>query len=213
MLGKKQVSQLSVFDYVIGISMGSIASEMTINLESSYVDGVTAMVIYALIAYMISILTMKKVRLRKFFTGSPVVLIQNGKIIAEGLKKSLLDINDLLSECRIGGYFDIAEIQYAIMEPGGKISFLPKVYATNLKREDIDLKMNEPGLVANVIIDGRFIDKNIRCLGKSSEWIAREIKKQGVENVENIILATLNQDNKLVIYQKNNKIRINDVLN
>lgn len=213
MLGKKQVSQLSVFDYVIGISMGSIASEMTVNLEASYIDGITAMAIYALMAYSISLLTMKKVRLRKFFTGSPVVLIQKGKISTEGLRKSLLDINDLLSECRLAGHFDIAEIEFAVMEPGGKVSFLSKNYAANIKGEDIDVDKQEPGLMGNVIIDGRIIDQNIRNMGKTAEWVANKLKKQGVKDLNKIVLATLDQNDKITIYKKDEKMKIEDILN
>jgi uncharacterized membrane protein YcaP (DUF421 family) len=98
MLGRKQVSQLSAFDYVIGISMGSIAAEMTINMDTPFFDGLTAMVAYAVIAYIISWLTIKSIRLRHFFTGTPVVLIQDGKIIKKNLRKSLIDINDLMQE-------------------------------------------------------------------------------------------------------------------
>lgn len=213
MLGKKQVSQLSVFDYVIGISMGSIASEMTVNMEASYIDGITAMTIYALIAFSISILTMKKVRLRHFFTGVPVVLIQKGKISARGLKRSLLDINDLLSECRLAGYFDIAELEYAVMEPGGKISFLPKNYAANTKGADLNVNKPEPTLVGNVIIDGRIMDHNIRNLKRTPEWILKKVREKGYKDIEKIMLATLDSNDNVVIYEKDKHMKIEDVLN
>jgi uncharacterized membrane protein YcaP (DUF421 family) len=87
MLGKKQVSQLSVFDYVIGISIGSIAGEMTINIERAYANGLAAMVVYAFIAYIISYLSLKSINVRRFVSGTPVILIENGKIVKTGLRE------------------------------------------------------------------------------------------------------------------------------
>src|SRR5574344_2270004 len=114
MIGKKQVSQLSLFDYVIGISIGNFAAEMTINLDSNEINGVLAVVIFGVIAYLVSILTMKSMCLRRFFSGTPTILIQDGKIIKEGLKKAKFDLNDLLEQCRINGYFNILDIDYAL---------------------------------------------------------------------------------------------------
>ncbi|MBQ6817361.1 MAG: DUF421 domain-containing protein, partial [Bacilli bacterium] len=126
LLGKKQVSQLSVFDYVIGISIGNFAAEMTINVESQYMNGIVAVVVFGVVAYLISIWTMKSINIRRFFMGVPTPLIQNGKLMEKNLKRVKFDINDLLEECRSNGYFDISEIEYAIMEANGTLSILPK---------------------------------------------------------------------------------------
>ena len=107
MLGKKQVSQLSLFDYVIGISIGNFAAEMTINLSSPVLHGTVAVFMFGIVAYFISILTMKSIVLRRYFMGVPTVLIENGIILDIGLKKVKFDINDLLEQCREQGYFDI----------------------------------------------------------------------------------------------------------
>ena len=104
LLGKKQVSQLSLFDYVIGISIGNFAAEITINLDASLWYGVIAVIEFGIIAYGISIATMKSIKLRRFFMGTPTILIEKGKILEKGLKKVHFDINDLLEECRSSGY-------------------------------------------------------------------------------------------------------------
>ena len=105
LLGKKQVSQLSLFDYVIGISIGNFAAEITINLEANLIYGTVAVLIFGLVAYFISILTMKNITLRRFIIGVPTVLIDKGKILEKGLKKVKFYINDLLEECLSCGYF------------------------------------------------------------------------------------------------------------
>ena len=125
MLGKRQVSQLSLFDYVIGISIGNFAAEMTINLESDYLHGILAVVIFGFVAYFVSILTMKSIHLRRYFMGVPTILIQDGKLLEKNMKKIKYDMNDLLEQCRINGYFDLSEIKYALMEANGTLSILP----------------------------------------------------------------------------------------
>lgn len=201
MLGKKQVSQLSIFDYVIGISMGSIAAEMTLNIKSAYINGFTSMAIYAAIAYIVSLMSLKSIVFRRFVSGTPIVLIEKGKIVRTALRKSLIDINDLLEECRSCGYFDISEIEYAIMETSGKISFLPKTDYAEVVNKDLNIKAPYKGLCANVILDGSIMINNLKDTGKSKDWLLREIKKQGYKTLDKIILATVDASGKLIIYE------------
>ena len=140
MLGKKQVSQLSLFDYVIGISIGNFAAEMTINLESDYLHGILAVVIFGVVAYLVSILTMKSIHLRRYFMGTPTLLIQDGKLLEKNMKQVKYDMNDLLEQCRINGYFDLSEIKYALMESNGTVSILPYETERPLKVKDMKVK-------------------------------------------------------------------------
>ena len=126
LLGKKQVSELSLFDYVIGISIGNFAAEITINTEVSLLNGVLAVILFGTVAFLISKLTMKSIWVRKFVTGTPTVLLEKGKFIYKNMAKTKFDMNDFLEECRGNGYFDVSELEYAILEANGKISFLPK---------------------------------------------------------------------------------------
>jgi uncharacterized membrane protein YcaP (DUF421 family) len=201
MLGKKQVSQLSAFDYVIGISMGSIAAEMTINMDAPFFDGLTAMACYALIAYSISMLTIKSIKLRRFFTGVPIILIQNGSLVRKNLRRSLLDINDLLEEARNSGYFNIGDIAYAIMETTGHISFLPKTENRPVTLKDMKLKDTVAGLCANVILDGKVMEENLKGIKKDEKWLIKEIKKQGYDDPEKVLLATVDVNYKVQIYE------------
>ena len=125
LMGKKQISQLNIFDYVVGITIGSIAADISLDTNKNLVDGIIAMLIYACFNAMISYLTLKSIKFRRIFTGTPTMIIENGKIIEKGLEKVKFDINDLLEEARNAGYFNLEEVEYAIMESNGRISFLP----------------------------------------------------------------------------------------
>lgn len=210
MLGKKQVSQLSLFDYVIGISIGNFAAEMTINIESNYLNGITAVVLFGVIAYLISRLTMKSIRLRRYFSGVPTVLVEKGHIIEKNLSKVNFDINDFLQGCRRSGYFDLSEIEYAIMEANGAISFLPKAEYLPITAKDMNLKTQPNSICANVIIDGKIMKKNLLNINKDEKWLKQQLSIKG-KKIDNILLATIDVNEKLCIYEKN-QISIGDVL-
>lgn len=212
MLGKKQVSQLSVFDYVIGISIGNFAAEMTTDLQIPYINGIISVFIFGLVAYLVSYLTMKSIKLRRFFMGTPTMLIQNGKILIDNMRKVKLDINDLLEECRSNGYFDISEIEYALMEANGHISILPKGENLPVTIKDMNLKAQKQGLCANLIIDGKIMNENLNNVRKDENWLKKELKVKGYKELDNILLATLDVNEKLVIYEKNLGLEPFDVL-
>lgn len=211
MLGKKQVSQLSLFDYVIGISIGNFAAEMTINLESNEINGILAVVIFGVVAYLVSIITMKSIVLRRFFMGTPTILIQNGKILEDNLRKVKFDINDMLEEVRGAGYFDLSQVEYAVMEVNGNLSILPKPEYRPLTPKDMNLKVNRESICANVIIDSKIMHKNLENMNKDEKWLLKELKVKGYTDTTKILLATLDIDQKLTIYEKNNGVKSQDV--
>lgn len=205
MLGRKQIGQLNLFDYVIGISIGNVVAEMSVNKEVAFWDGVYVMVIYALIALFISYITTKSIWIRRFIGGVPVVLIENGKIIESAMKKTKLDINDLMEEARINGYFELSEIEFAIMEDNGRISFLPKSKYKPLTPNDMKLKPPYKGLTANVVIDGVVMENNLEYFNKDKKWLSTRLKKMGYDDVTSLLLVTCNTNEELTVYEKNVK--------
>lgn len=211
LLGKKQVSQLSLFDYVIGISIGNFAAEVTINLEAEWINGVVAVLIFGLVAYFVSIITMKSIVARRFFMGSPTIVIQNGKIIKESLKRVKLDINDLLEECRNNNVFDLNQINYALMEANGKLSILLKPEYLPLTPKDMKLNPEKNGLVANVIIDKKIMQENLKQMNKDDKWLLKELKTKKVK-LEDILLCTMDINDKLTIYKQKENEEIKNIL-
>lgn len=212
MLGKKQVSQLSLFDYVIGISIGNFAAEMTINLESNEIYGIWAVVLFGMVAYIIGILTMKSMRIRRFFMSKPTVIIDSGEIIYKNLKRINLDINDMLEQVRSAGYFDLYEVESAVMEANGNLSILPKSDYKPITLKDINKKETNSGLCANVVIDGKIMEKNLVNINKTKKWLETAIKKQGYSDLSKILLVTVNKKDEIRIYKKHNELDPGDVL-
>lgn len=203
MMGKKQISELNFFDYVVGITIGSIAADISLDIEKNMIAGIAALFIYGFISYIISFVSIKSILARRFFIGVPTVLVEKGKIIESGLKKSKIDVNDLLMEARENGYFNLDEIDYALMEVNGNISFLPKEKEKPVTKKDMKIKCNNEGLTVNAIIDSKYMANNMKAINKDKEWLDHELKVNGYDNYDNILLATIDNNYKVTIYEKN----------
>ena len=201
-MGKKQISQLNLFDYIVGITIGSVAADISLDLNKSFLDGVICMLVFGLTGALVSYVTLKSIKLRRFFMGTPSIIIENGKIIEEGLKKVKFDINDLMEELRGAGYFNIDEVAYAVMETNGKISFLPKDEEKPVTKKDMDLKIIPSSLVANIIIDGKIMMNNLKAMNKDEKWLSHELKVLGYKDLDEILLATLDSNDKIMVYKK-----------
>lgn len=210
-LGKKQVSELSLFDYVMGISIGNFSAEMILVLDGQIINGVVAILTFGIAGFIISYLSTKSIIIRRLFFQTPTIIMQDGKINYHALKKLNIDINDFLEETRSQGYFDLNEISYAIMESSGTISILPKDEYKIPTKKDLGLKITKETLPAYIIIDGNMMYENINETNKSTNYFIKELKKQGYKTYENILLA-LYINNSLTIYRKDANIQKEDTL-
>ena len=212
LIGKKQAAELSLFDYIIGISIGNFGAEMIINLETPFTYGCIAIISFGVIAGLVNYITTKNLKLRKLIIGTPTIVIQNGKILINNLRQAKMDMNELLEQLRIGGIFDISEVEYAIVEANGKLSIMPKVEYEPLKPIDMNIKLSKKDLIANVIIDSEIINQSLLYMGKDKDWLKHELKIKGYSDLSNILLATLDINDKLIIYEKNTNIKSTKVL-
>lgn len=200
-MGNKQMSQLSMFDYITGITIGSIAAEMATNLEE-FERPLLAMVIYGIVATSISIATYKSIKIRRIITGKSLILYENGKIYNENLKKSKIDVNEFLALCRVSGYFDLSNLSIAILESGGRISFIPLSTQRPVNPKDLKLNPQQEKLVTNVVIDGHIMLKNLENIEKDVHWLNIQLKAQGITKVEQAFLVTCDGNNAIKVYKK-----------
>ena len=212
MMGKKQISELNFFDYVVGITIGSIAADISLDIEKNMIAGIAALFIYGFISYIISFVSIKSILARRFFIGVPTVLVEKGKIIESGLKKSKIDVNDLLMEARENGYFNLDEIDYALMEVNGNISFLPKEKEKPVTKKDMKIKCSNEGLTVNAIIDSKYMVNNMKAINKDKEWLDHELDIQGIKDYREVLLATCDDNYQVHIYKRGVKPDKNTVL-
>ena len=201
-MGKKQIAQLSFLDYVIGISLGSIAAEMSTDPERPFYHFFIAMAIYLALDLMLTFVARKATVLKKFIRGRPLILIEESKIKYDNLSRSKLDINDLLSMCRAKGYFDLRDVAYCIFETSGEISILPAARAVIAKSADLGLSPAAPALSKDVVADGKLIEQALLQIGKDKAWLLERLCVKEAE-IKEIALATYYPDtDELIVHNK-----------
>lgn len=212
LMGNREMSQLSMFDYVSSITIGSIAGEMAVMSTDSFFKPFVAMAVFSIFSVLISYSTCKSIILRRFFEGQSILLFQNGQIFEKNLLKAKLDIDEFLAACRLEGYFDLEEIHTIFMEPSGMISVLPKAANRPATPKDMNLSPTQSMPLANVIIDGKILYDNLQNTGKDDKWLNKQIETKGVKNIKEIILATYDfSDGTLNVYQKSNRKMLRDI--
>ena len=205
LMGNREMSQLTMFDYIISITIGSIAAEMSTALESDFKEPLVAKLIYALTSIIISKLAEKSIGARRFISTPSITLYDNGVLFKENFKKAKLDLNEFLMECRINGYFNLSDIQTALLESNGKISFLPLSSSSPLTAKDAKVTTQQNYIVKNLILDGKVLQENLASTGNNINWLQEQIISQGFNTVSEIFLATYDNNNNLSIYPINNK--------
>lgn len=201
-MGNREMAQLSMFDYIISITIGSIAAEMSTSLDDNFLEPLVAMILYSLGAISVSWLAIHSMKARRFISGTTRVLYDNGKIYFKNLKKSKMDLNEFLMQCRTNGYFNLSDIQTAILETNGNISFVPNCLKRPATPEDLNLNPKQEFWVTNVIIDGKVIKENLKNTGNNLKWLQSNLEKQKAGKLEDILLATCDKDNNLSVYKK-----------
>lgn len=202
LMGNREMSQLTMFDYIVSITIGSIAAEMATSLENNFMEPVVAMIVYGLVTLFISYITCRSLNLRRFFSGKSRILFDNGKLYRKNFKSAKLDLNEFLMECRINGYFNLSDIQTAILEPNGKVSFLPKSLKRPATPEDLNLSPEQENVVINVVLDGVLLKENLSKTGNNLSWLENNLKKQGINDIKKVFLATCDNQNNLSVYVK-----------
>lgn len=200
--GAKQISQLTFYDYIVGITAGSIAASLCIDRDVSIWIALIGITLFMLSSLLFSYITSKSIWLRRLITGKPVMLICEGNILYDALKKTRLDINDLLRELRAQGYFDITQINYAIFETNGMLSVMPKAADRPATASEAGLTPAENSIKANVIIDGKIMEKNLKAMEKDRAWLNGELNAQNIKSIDKILLATLSPEGDLNVYLK-----------
>lgn len=202
LMGNREMAQLSMFDYITSITIGSIAAEMATSLEDNFTEPLIAMLVYAVGSIAISILGNHSMKARRIISGSTLILYDNSKIYFKNLKKAKMDMNEFLMQCRTNGYFNLADLQTAILEANGKISFIPNSLKRPATPEDLNLNPKQEFLVTNVIIDGKVLEENLKNTGNNLKWLQSNLQKQNAGKLEDILLATCDKDNNLSVYKR-----------
>lgn len=198
-IGRKQISQLDFLDYITGITIGSIAAELATDLENVW-KPLTAMIIYAAVTWLMSIINLRRARSRKFLNGTPTIVMDGGQLFRENMKKAKLDLSEFMVMCREQGYFNLADIQTAIFEYNGKLTILPVTARRPVTPADMNLSPPQEALFAEVIMDGRILDENLHRMGLDAKWLKKRLRDQGIQDVRSVYLGLCDEKHNLSCY-------------
>jgi uncharacterized membrane protein YcaP (DUF421 family) len=198
-LGKKQISHLTFFDYVVGIVIGDMASTMAIDTEMKITNGLIGLVVYTLFSIILAYGAIKSFKFRDLVESSPSILVKNGNILEKNLFKHKMTYDDLMNGLREKDAFKLDEVEMAILETNGQISVLKKPEYQSLTPSDIGLSMEEDHAPSLIIIDGTLLLKRLNYLNYSEDWLLSEIKKQGANKIEDVFLAQINSDGSVYV--------------
>lgn len=198
-MGHKQISQLDFFDYISGITIGSIAAELATELETP-LKPLIAIGVYGAVAILLSKITSLFPKTRKFINGSPTILMDNGKLYRQNMKKAKLDLSEFMVMCRQQGYFNLADIQTAVFEFNGKLSILPVSRKRPATPGDLALSPAPEYIQTEVIMDGRILEDNLKRMELNRKWLQKQLTAQGHHDPQNIFLALCDHNHQLIVF-------------
>ena len=198
-MGHRQVAQLDFFDYINGITIGSIAAELATEIDEPW-KPLLAMIIYGAISVGLSFITSKVPKSRKYINGTPTILMSDGKLYRKNMKKAKLDLSEFLMMCREQGFFDLSDIQTAVFEYNGKLSVLPASASRPATPADMNLSPAPASISTEVIMDGRILGENLKRLGLNGDWLDKQLKAQGYKSVKEIYLGLCDSNNNLSLF-------------
>lgn len=205
-MGKRQLGELQPSELVVAIMISDLASVPMQAIDIPILTGIIPVLTLIIAEVFMSYLSLKSRNMRKFLTGKPNIVIYDGQIKEKELAKLRFNINDLLGELRLQGYYNISDVEVAVIETSGKLSVLPKDTARGVTVEDMEIKNPfKEGLPCTLISDGAINRDEIARSGKSEKWLMTQLKKQGIDSVKQVFIASLDAENKLYVQKKEAK--------
>lgn len=191
LLGKQQISQLTFFDYVLGITIGSIAASLTTELTSRAWYHFVGLVVWTVAVLALQLISETWRYASKYVDGEPVVVVMNGKIMEDTMKKMRYRSVDLMEQLRDKGVFDLNEVEFAILETNGKLSVLKKPQFQPITPLHMNIPSIPNGIGTELIYDGKIVKQNLKDLRITEEWLKTQLKAKGINDVSEVFLATI----------------------
>ena len=203
LIGKKQLSQLTFFHYVTGITFGSIAAEISAQAETPFWDGIISLIWWGALTILVSYLTLKFEKLRVLFDDKPSIIIQKGTLIPRNVKKARLSNDEVLMMLREQNIFSVSDVEYAIFETNGQLTVMKKPAVSSATKQDVKANITPPQYIpTQVINDGKVIIPNLLELNLTEEWLQKKLKRKNVMNVEDVYFAQVLEDGSLYVSLK-----------
>lgn len=201
-LGRQQLSQLTFFDYVLGITIGSIAASLSVDLSSRAWPHWMGLFVWAAVVALLQWATVNWKLADRYLSGEPVVVIMKGKILENNLKKVHYTISDLLEQLRDKDVFDLTRVDFAVLETNGALSIQLKPEYQSVTRQDLNIAPGAEGISTEIIYSGLVLGENLRRAGVGQKWLRKQLKAQGIKSPDEVFLATYNPTSGVLFVDK-----------
>lgn len=198
-LGRQQVSELTIHEYINGITFGSIAATLATDINQKTWSHLLGLMLFGILTYIISVISTKSRKISKIIQGEPILVIQDGKILEKNLLRFHYSIDELNHLLRKKDVFDVTDVKYGILETTGEISIIKKAQKEYIKAEDMDIKPKQTELLTDIIVTGNIIYENLRKRNLSVKWLVGQIHMMGIKDIKDIFFASIDSNNKLYI--------------
>lgn len=206
-LGKKQLSQLSFFEYVTGITIGNVGAELATKVEGNVIHGVLSILVFAIAPFIAGSISLKSKTFRDLVEGKASVFIKDGKVMEDNLKKEKYTIDELLALLRKKDVFDVSEVEFALLEANGDFSVMLKKQNQPITPKDINLSVAAVKEPQTIIMDGNILDEPLSTIGLNRNWLHTELDKLGVI-LDNVFLAQANSNGELTVDLFDDKLKV-----
>ncbi|WP_412965640.1 YetF domain-containing protein [Fredinandcohnia sp. 179-A 10B2 NHS] len=206
-MGRKEISQMTFFNFVSAIAIGSIAANLVVNQNLSIRNGVLALIGWTIFTLAMDIIDIKSKKARKITTGTPQIVIKDGKIVEKSLRKLRLDLDSLTAMLRQKNIFSMTDVNYAILETDGKLSVMLKEEKLPVTKKDMNILSGSQKvypLPTEIVSDGKVLTKNLSKLNLDQEWLTKQLQEAGIESIDTVMYAEVQQDGSLFIDRKEN---------
>jgi len=201
-MGKRQIGELQPFELVVAILLSDLAAVPMQNTGIPLVNGIIPILTLLIAQMIMSFVSLKSVKARVIICGRPSILIEKGKINESVLRKEMYTINDLLEQLRSKNIYNVADVEYAILETNGQLSVLPKSQKRPLTPQDMNIPVQYEGLPLVIIIDGHVSWKDLNKAGLNEEWLKSELSKHGINDARDVLFASLDPSGNLFLQRK-----------
>lgn len=204
-IGRKLISRITFYDFIVGVTLGSIAVRIALGSQESPLFAAISAIIITTLVVITDYLDIKIIKFRKLIDGEPIILISNGKLLDYNLKKAKITINKVLMQLREKDIFNLDDVGLAAIENDGELTVLLKANKQPVTTGDLNITTAFSGLLIDIIIDGKIMDNNLKSTNHDEQWVAEQLKNQNISDVDEVFYAGLNATGSLYVSTKNKK--------
>lgn len=202
LMGKRQIGQLQPYELAVAIMISALAAFPMEDIGISLVNSIVPILLIVFAQVIVSVVSLKYKGARAFLCGKPSIVVSNGKVVESELRNLRVNINDLLEQLRLGGYPNIADVEFAVMETNGQLSVVPKSQNRPITPADLSIPTEYEGICHSVIVDGEVDYENLRSVGLTEDWLKTELSKFGIDNLKEVFFANLDTSGNLLFQKK-----------